>query len=323
MGSTFAWKGKDVFGVSNDRGEMFHSDQKGRRDWTVAIPPESCPKAVILAGEKVIVAAMPDADDATRGEIWVHSAADGRRLSATPLPGAPRFDALAAVPGSLFVGTRDGRVLCLGGSEPVAGAQYPFKAHPRASSSISAGREENQAEHAANGRGRRCADRRNRPAGSVRGDAGEDYPVWLGSDGQMTRDSDTDLLIVESEPGDRRGGIVSVYNERTILSALERFGYPRREARTFANDGCRGASSRVGGLSATARSTRHGRCRMPRASGRIRSNGLLSTRSRNSTEHSARGCGSICRMTMKPREIIASQSHVPFQVEGQLIVPLQ
>ncbi len=109
--------------------------------------------------------------------------------------------------------------------------------------------------------------------------------------GEMTRDSDIDLLIVESDPGDRRGGIVSVYNERTILSALERFGYPRREVRTFANDGCRGASSRVGGLSATARSTRYGRCRMPRASGRIRSNGLLSTRSRIPREAAAASAG--------------------------------
>ena len=123
MGSTFAWRGEDVFGVSNDRGEMFHSDEKGRRDWTVEIPPESCPKAVILAGENVIVAAMPDADDATRGEVWVHSAADGRRLSTIALPAAPRFDALAAVPGSLFVGTQDGRVLCLGAASPDSGVQ--------------------------------------------------------------------------------------------------------------------------------------------------------------------------------------------------------
>jgi len=34
------------------------------------------------------------------------------------------------------------------------------------------------------------------------------------------------------------GGIVSVYNERTVLSALAKFGYERQEARSFANDGC-------------------------------------------------------------------------------------
>jgi formate C-acetyltransferase len=34
------------------------------------------------------------------------------------------------------------------------------------------------------------------------------------------------------------GGTVAVYNEDLILNALTRFGYPRQEARTFANDGC-------------------------------------------------------------------------------------
>ncbi|HEY3417479.1 MAG TPA: pyruvate formate lyase family protein [Armatimonadota bacterium] len=34
------------------------------------------------------------------------------------------------------------------------------------------------------------------------------------------------------------GGIVAVYNEELIIAALVRFGYPEREARRFANDGC-------------------------------------------------------------------------------------
>jgi len=34
------------------------------------------------------------------------------------------------------------------------------------------------------------------------------------------------------------GGIIAVYNEDLIIRALVRFGYPEREARRFANDGC-------------------------------------------------------------------------------------
>ncbi len=34
------------------------------------------------------------------------------------------------------------------------------------------------------------------------------------------------------------GGIVAIYNEDLILQALKNLGYPAREARTFANDGC-------------------------------------------------------------------------------------
>lgn len=36
----------------------------------------------------------------------------------------------------------------------------------------------------------------------------------------------------------RGGGIVAIYNEPLILEALEAFGYEKREARDFANDGC-------------------------------------------------------------------------------------
>lgn len=34
------------------------------------------------------------------------------------------------------------------------------------------------------------------------------------------------------------GGVIAAYNEQVVLDALERFGYTRREARAFANDGC-------------------------------------------------------------------------------------
>ena len=34
------------------------------------------------------------------------------------------------------------------------------------------------------------------------------------------------------------GGIVTLYNEELVLRALTRFGFPLREARNFANDGC-------------------------------------------------------------------------------------
>ncbi len=46
------------------------------------------------------------------------------------------------------------------------------------------------------------------------------------------------LLRRIAEVQRRGGGIVAIYNEPLILEALERFGYERAVARTFANDGC-------------------------------------------------------------------------------------
>ncbi len=114
MGSIFAWEGTDVFGLNNDGNELFRSPRSGSRTWRRETPAGSCPKAVIRAGEVVLVAAMPDVDDASRGEVWACAAADGALLGTTPLPAAPRFDGMAAVPGRLFVSTQDGRVLCVG-----------------------------------------------------------------------------------------------------------------------------------------------------------------------------------------------------------------
>lgn len=61
-----------------------------------------------------------------------------------------------------------------------------------------------------------------------------DYPVAV----RINEGTPERLLLRIARIQQRGGGIVSIYNEPTILKALERFGYGRSEARTFANDGC-------------------------------------------------------------------------------------
>ncbi len=46
------------------------------------------------------------------------------------------------------------------------------------------------------------------------------------------------LLRRIAQTQQRGGGIVAIYNEETILPALERFGYTAAQGRQFANDGC-------------------------------------------------------------------------------------
>lgn len=61
-----------------------------------------------------------------------------------------------------------------------------------------------------------------------------DFPIAV----RLTRKSPEKLLRRIAEVTRRGGGIVAIYNEDTILPALERFGYRPEEARGFANDGC-------------------------------------------------------------------------------------
>ena len=61
-----------------------------------------------------------------------------------------------------------------------------------------------------------------------------DYPISV----RLREDSDPKLLRRTAEVMKLGGGILAVYNERLVIDALTDAGYPLREAREFANDGC-------------------------------------------------------------------------------------
>jgi len=61
-----------------------------------------------------------------------------------------------------------------------------------------------------------------------------DYPIAV----RLNVHSPERLVQRVAEVERRGGGMVAVYNEDLIIRALQRFGYPLRVARTFANDGC-------------------------------------------------------------------------------------
>lgn len=80
---------------------------------------------MVAAGPTLFVAGPPDvADNADpyaafggrRGAIlWSVSTADGKKLAEIKLDAEPVFDGLIAAGGRLFMATRDGRLLCMGG----------------------------------------------------------------------------------------------------------------------------------------------------------------------------------------------------------------
>jgi formate C-acetyltransferase len=61
-----------------------------------------------------------------------------------------------------------------------------------------------------------------------------DFPTTV----RVSRRTDERLLRRVAEVMRYGGGILAVYGEDTVLDALVRSGYPLREARKFANDGC-------------------------------------------------------------------------------------
>jgi len=115
MGTLLVWTGERIFGLNNDQNQIFCTPRKGKQIWTMTTPEGSCPKAIVRAGDKVLVAAMPDEKDVTRGEVWILSAEDGSKLGQVALPAAPRFDGMAVIAGKVVVTTQDGRVVCLSG----------------------------------------------------------------------------------------------------------------------------------------------------------------------------------------------------------------
>ena len=107
VGTSLAFGGRRVYGIMNEHSEIFALTVRSRRNaeklWSVKAPAGSCPQSLVVAGDKVFVAAMPDADDPSKGELWVFAADDGRRLATIELPCAPSFNGLAATARSLYV----------------------------------------------------------------------------------------------------------------------------------------------------------------------------------------------------------------------------
>lgn len=61
-----------------------------------------------------------------------------------------------------------------------------------------------------------------------------DFPIAV----RVNPDTDDKLLEKIAAVQRHGGGVVAVYNEKLIIDSLVEFGYPRREANLFANDGC-------------------------------------------------------------------------------------
>ena len=95
-----------------------------REDWVAAMPLR--PRAMIRAGDRLFVGGMTDQFDPNdpinaehlgdgKGWLQIASVIDGKLLARLPLEAPPVWDGMAAAGGRLFISTRGGTVICLGG----------------------------------------------------------------------------------------------------------------------------------------------------------------------------------------------------------------
>jgi outer membrane protein assembly factor BamB len=108
-----------------DKGyRLFARDHDAKKDrWSTFVPIRV--RAMVLAGDKFVVAGLPDVipdddplaavDGRLGSRLLALRAADGEKLAeAQQLDAVPVFDGLIAAEGRLFLSTVDGRVMCLG-----------------------------------------------------------------------------------------------------------------------------------------------------------------------------------------------------------------
>jgi len=113
---------RKAFVLDKDTHEIVCSLGKGKRLWSVSAAGESQQKALLVTPDTVFVAAVANASDLGKGEVWIYDADTGESVGKVSLTGAPAFEGIAAAAGRLFVTTQDGAIICLGRNGADAGA---------------------------------------------------------------------------------------------------------------------------------------------------------------------------------------------------------
>jgi outer membrane protein assembly factor BamB len=115
-----AWRYR--FGVSADmmkknkpNQRFLYAKAEGKNRWLLDENISQQMVGVVLAGETACLAGLPTSlDPKDKGELWVLSGADGRKLQVLPLDSWPVYDGLSAANDRLYLAGEDGRFTCLG-----------------------------------------------------------------------------------------------------------------------------------------------------------------------------------------------------------------
>jgi hypothetical protein len=88
--------------------------KSGKDGWqTETPPPPAIIEALVVGGDKTLVAISNNTPDAIGGELWVLSNNDGAKLETHKLSAAPVTDGIATANGKVSIALQDGTLECL------------------------------------------------------------------------------------------------------------------------------------------------------------------------------------------------------------------
>ncbi|MFW6107075.1 MAG: PQQ-binding-like beta-propeller repeat protein [bacterium] len=109
--------------AKEQRGQKLFALRPDQSEWRIRVPFR--PVAMVLAGDRLLLAGPPDSPDPEEalaavegkrgGVLWVLSAPDGKKLAEHSLESPPVFDGMAVAERRVYITTRRGALLCLGG----------------------------------------------------------------------------------------------------------------------------------------------------------------------------------------------------------------
>lgn len=120
-GGVAAWRYR--FGVPTDLMKkekpnqrfLYAKDSSGAIKWRLDEDIKQQMVGIVLANETIFMAGVPTTfDPKDKGELWVLSNVDGKKLQSITLNSRPSYDGLSAANGRLYLSTEDGNVLCFG-----------------------------------------------------------------------------------------------------------------------------------------------------------------------------------------------------------------
>ena len=82
-------------------------DEEG---WSVKIGKNDWMRAIVSTADTLVFAVQPLGKE--KGELWLVSKTDGRKMETIPVDDTPRWDGLAVAQGNVFMITDTGKVIC-------------------------------------------------------------------------------------------------------------------------------------------------------------------------------------------------------------------
>ncbi|MEI7904023.1 MAG: PQQ-binding-like beta-propeller repeat protein [Candidatus Firestonebacteria bacterium] len=110
-------KKSSLYAMSKTKNRKGNKISAGECEWETIIPANQQAEAMILAGDRLLLAgskAAVDAKDEISGFLWLVSAADGKNTAKYDLESPPVFNGLASYAGNAYITLQNGSLICFG-----------------------------------------------------------------------------------------------------------------------------------------------------------------------------------------------------------------